>query len=151
MKLLLISLFLTLNISNSYAQNFVHSKNSGQTKFYYEEAFLQIEKMLNGKEKLSFKKAVFFTENAYFEDELDSNKFNQAISEKINIAKLWMGNNHLINYLHKDSINFKKNGAIFTLMTDTIFLAKNIPLNYPYTYDFVDFFGAKNWTKMGSH
>ena len=114
----------------------------------YNDAFEQIKTLLEKEDSFSFKKAVFITENAYFNNELNYEKFNQAIQEKIGIAQLWMNNNHLTNYTFKDSIEFAKNGAIFKLMTDTIFLFKEAPISFPYQYDFEDFFGEKDWTKM---
>lgn len=118
------------------------------TTLNYNQAFEQIKTLLEREDSLSFKEAVFITENAYFNNELNHQKFNQAIQEKIDIAKLWLNNNHLMDYSFKDSTEFAKNGAIFKLMTDTIFLFKGTPISFPYQYDFDDFFGEQDWTKM---
>lgn len=114
----------------------------------YNQAFEQIKTLLEKEESLSFKKAVFITENAYFNNELNETAFNQAIQKKIGISQLWLKNNHLTNYTLKDSAEFAKNGAIFKLMMDTIFLFKEAPISLPYQYDFDDFFGEKDWSKM---
>jgi len=114
----------------------------------YNHAFEQIRTLLEREDSLSFKKAVFITENAYFNNGLNEAVFNQAIQEKLGIARLWISNNHLTDYAFKDSTEFAKNGAVFKLMTDTIFLFKEAPISFPYQYDFDDFFGEQDWTKM---
>ena len=140
MKLLITILFL-FSFSFSKAQTDSITLN-------YNQAFEKIKTLLEKKDSFSFKKAVFITENAYFNNKLSYEKFNQALQEKVDIAKLWLNNNHLTNYTFKDSTEFAKNGAIFKLMTDTVFLFKKTPISFPYQYDFEDFFGKEDWTKM---
>lgn len=114
----------------------------------YNQAFNEMENMLVGETELSFKKAVFASENAFYNNRLTYNSFNQNIQAKADLAKLWLRSNHLTHYKEADSLDFAKNGAIFKLMTDTLFLFKNQPLSLPYRYDFDDFFGEKDWSKM---
>jgi len=140
MKLLLSILFL-FSLSFSKAQ-------TDSTTLNYNQAFEQIKTLLEKEDSLNFKKAVFITENAYFNGKLNYEKFNQAIQKKINIAKLWQNSNRLTGYSFKDSIEFAKNGAIFKIMTDTVKSVFNKPISLPYQYDFEDFFGKEDWSKM---
>jgi hypothetical protein len=119
-----------------------------QTDSLYNKAFNELSEMLEGKQPVNFKKAVFIVENAYLENELPYQDFDKRINNMVDIAYLWLTANRLIDYPFKDSVEFAKNGAIFKVMTDTTFLVKNIVLNYPFSYDFEDFFGEKDWTKM---
>ena len=116
--------------------------------FNYNSAYNEIKEMLDGKAPLNFKRAVFITENAYFDNELDYNVFNNYISSLANIAKLWSENNQLSDYNYPDSLNMKLNGAIFKTLTDTVFDSENNTINIPYKYDFEDCFAEKEWANM---
>ncbi|MCL2597035.1 MAG: hypothetical protein FWD66_05130, partial [Paludibacter sp.] len=54
---------------------------------YYFEAYSEIEKMLSGREKLDFKEAVFITENAYFENQLNKEVFDFIIKDYASICR----------------------------------------------------------------
>lgn len=120
----------------------------------YEAAYHVLEDMLEDRTALDFKKAVFTTENAYLHEILDYAIYEAKIGEIVELTKSWMKANPIRNYREKDSVNFHKNMAIFHVMKDTIYFvndkANNIQLvaHYPYQYDFDDFFGRKDWTKM---
>ncbi|CAG5082209.1 hypothetical protein [Parvicella tangerina] len=114
---------------------------------YYENAYLEIEKMLEGKKPLSFKKAVYEVENAYHADTLDEKGFNQKIKSYVAIINGWIDQNYFQNYLYEDSSDFKKNAGIFQIMTDTIFIGSQKAHTLPFEYDFDDFFGEYDLTK----
>lgn len=126
----------------------------GQTdsvKNIYIASFNSLSAMLEGKTAPSFKKAVFITENAFTGDQMEFEKFDAHIRDLALIASLWMTANPLKNYPYKDSIDFHRNLAIFKLMKDTLqFMDKGgkIYKLMPYTYDFTDFFGRKDWGYM---
>ena len=56
-----------------------YSPTFGQDKSAYQQAYTQIVGMLEGKDSLSFKKAVFLTENAYLDNKLSYDKFSKQI------------------------------------------------------------------------
>ena len=121
-----------LGLSLGFAQNEdAISKN-------YEKAYLEIEQMLRGDKPIDFKKAIFLAENAYHNNTLYYQNFDNQIKTiaqkcKQMIAKKGLG---------KDKT--AANWAVFTYMTEKI--AEN---NFkPFTYDFEDFTGAKDWTKQ---
>jgi hypothetical protein len=118
------------------------------TRDYYDNAFVELERMLEGNKPFSFKHAVFLTENAYFKDSLDYEKFKARIHSLAEICLVWMNSNQLLDYNQPDSLKIQRNGAIFTLMKDTIFLVDKFPFHTPFQYDFNDFLGEENWTNQ---
>lgn len=114
---------------------------------YYDRAFNDLKEMIES-DKVDFKKAVFITENAFWDNKLNYNDFNNKIKLYSDIALDWMKSNPLENYHYDDSINFAKNRSIFHVITDTIFYLENIPLTTGFSYDFQDFFGEVDWTKQ---
>jgi len=106
--------------------------------------------MLEGQRPLDFKKAVFITENAYFDNELDyvnfcnSIKLSAAICE--NIKKSFD-----FTYPKKDKEKTMINASVFKLMTDTIPIRVSddfVFFREPYTYNFEDFAGVEDWSNM---
>jgi len=129
MRYLFLSLIAFLLVSNM---------SNGQTKQSYEAAYKEQLAMLSGKEPISFKKSVFLTENAYYGGSLNYQAFCQSIS---NIGAQLKGMIAAHNYSrYKTAANW----ATYTFMTDTI-AANN---SKPFTYDFDDFTGSKDWSKM---
>ncbi len=119
-------------------------------KQQYFYAFSELDSMLSRQKEMSFKRAVFVTENAYYENQLDYSKFNSVIASYANLAKSLIKSRELL-YDKPDKETIEKLAAVFTIMTDTIdieiepnVLAKHLP----FTYDFEDIFGAQDWTKM---
>jgi hypothetical protein len=104
--------------------------------------------MLSGAYPLSFKRAVYLTENAYFDDRLRYEEFSQHISALAQVCRdLKANNDRYLIYDRDDRENLARNAAIFRLMKDTITVGKGLRL-LPYRYDFEDFDGDRNWSKM---
>ena len=101
----------------------------------YQIAVDEMTEMLNGIKPLSFKRAVFLTENAYYGGKLNWTEFCNDIDQaKIKINQMIVAKNL---QLYKTAGNW----AIFTYMTDNI--AEN---NFhPYTYDLENFMGDKDY------
>jgi hypothetical protein len=110
----------------------------------YEQAYYQIRQMLQGGKPLSFKQAVYLTENAYFEDELPERVFNQAIAELVTLTKA-VEKTSTFKHKYEDSTNLWKNYAIYRVLADTLTIA-NIFQLLPYQYDETDSRGEKEWT-----
>ncbi|MFA5575610.1 MAG: hypothetical protein WC994_11270 [Brumimicrobium sp.] len=118
------------------------------TRDYYDNAFEELQQMLDASKPLNFKRAVFLTENAYFKDSLDYDKFKLQIRSLAEICMIWMKSNKLIDYNQSDSLIIQRNGSIFTLMKDTVFLVDKFPFHIPFQYDFNDFLGEQNWSNQ---
>lgn len=125
------------------------SKAQDSTKFY-NDAYMIIDSMLNGKTQLNFKKAVLATENAYLDGQLNFNSFNKEIAILKKLTKAVTSSN-LIVYDEPDKNNIEFQASIFKLLTDTIPIiidSTHIFFHTPYTYDFEDMWGQEDWTKM---
>ena len=94
--------------------------------------------MLNGEKIIDFKRAVFLTENAYSNGKLDYKVFCDGITVTAQQLKTLIKQRGLSNY------KTAGNWAVFSYMIDSL------PINNfkPLTYDFEDFMGDKDWTKM---
>lgn len=116
----------------------------------YQITYNKIDSMLKGTATLSFKNAVFDTENAFLDNQLDYKKINQEIEALIKLANS-VSTNEQMTYSDSDKNIVLKNAAVFKVIADTISIKikqNQIVLRTPYTYDFDDMWGEKDWTKM---
>lgn len=122
-----------------------HTNISGTE--YFRKASEKLNRMLSGAEPLNLKQAIFTIENAYFADKLDYQRFDKEIQDLITIAKLKAA---------QDGYNWKnqqtRNIMLFRVMADTLKVKlpsqeSNIT-SYPMQYDFEDYTGKQNWSKM---
>ncbi len=143
---------------------------AGEPKERYEAARLELTAMLNGNAPLSYERAIYLIENAYWEDRIDSTMFRAAIDRNTAVIRDMIASNHvtptqtpstdfwadLRQYRDKDKGYFDKaviNWAIFTYMTDTVFIADKGRTGYPsliYTlplrYSTQDPLGTVDWS-----
>jgi hypothetical protein len=94
-------------------------------QYLYEEAFEEIKGMLEGKQKASFKKAVFLTENAFLEGQVPYPAFEEIIEQATQLCQYIESIDSLI-YTHKDRDEVRKNAAIFRYMTQALVLEDNL-------------------------
>lgn len=116
----------------------------------YRGAFEQLKNMLSGERPLSFKDAVFITENAYTDNEYDYESYNGRIKFLADKCRRIASAGSLI-YRESDRHVVETYASVFRLMTDTIRFYQdsiNYYETYPYRYDFDDFWGEKNWRNM---
>ena len=106
--------------------------------------------MLESDSALSFKDAVFITENAYYDNGLSRSHFDQSIAELSELA-LFLSQNMNLLYDGHDKKEMQLQAAIFNTITGqhgiTIDSAIEIRAQ-PFVYDFDDFFGEQDWSKM---
>lgn len=129
-------------------QNFINAKN-------------EIEAMLSGKVPLDYERAVFITENAFYENRISYKDFLAEINfhtKNVNsLAKqIYSLNNFKIKkniLVSKDSaaVNIYKlciNNAIFKYITDTTYFItdKDIFVHPSFAYIFSDPFATKDWS-----
>jgi len=120
---------------------------------YYKNAFIEICEILAADSigKGQFKEAVFAAENAFFEGELERDKetLYTIIDYYTSICQsIAMSDN--INYSEKDSITGKMQCAVFTFMTDSVPISVNgnTIRHIPFSYNYEDFAGQKDWSNM---
>lgn len=134
-------------ISNSIIQHELPS-NMGMsgTEFYF-HAFDKLTKMLNDEIPPNLKDAVFTVENAYFEAQFNRNEYDKAIEDLITIAYQKATED---KYNWNNSIT--KNVMLFRVLSDTLKIKaphkEGYTTSYPMKYDFNDFRGEQNWSKM---
>ncbi|MBS1525301.1 MAG: hypothetical protein JST19_06620 [Bacteroidetes bacterium] len=104
----------------------------------YTNAFNEQLQMLDGLRPIDFKRAVFISEDAYYNNKLSYQGFCTNISNITAQLKIMIKIKGIGQY------KTAGNWATFSFMTDTI------PANSfkPFTYDFDDFTGSKDWSKM---
>ncbi len=129
--------------------NCIASKAQDTTRFY-QQAYEIIDSMLTGKTPLNFKKAVFTTENAYFDGVLNIKKFNREIETLIELIRI-VNSSQLLKYDGTDKTDIEIQASIFEVMTDTIPIiidSENSLVHVPFSYDYEDMWGQKDWSKM---
>lgn len=106
---------------------------------YYKKAFDKLNQM--NPDNFSVKEANFIVENAYYNNLNKYEDYERAIRQSKDFIELAMKNGK-----QDFNNNLAKNLAIFQFMTDTL---KVGDLEHkPFTYDFDDYKGKKNWSKM---
>jgi len=126
-----------------------HSQDSNSIfKSKYNGVYSEIEMMLK-EDSFDFKRAVYLTENIYYEDELDENAFYETIRFYSSLSKGIMDSGD-IEYVEKDKNTVMSQCAVFVFMTDTISISfnNNIIQSIPFTYNYEDFSGQKDWSNM---
>ncbi|MBI5538540.1 MAG: hypothetical protein HY951_00640 [Bacteroidia bacterium] len=121
-------------------------------KQYYENAYNEINSMLEGKQQYSFKKAVFITENCFLNNKLKYEIFcNKIFNLSLRCSDFAKINYNNLIYEFDDKPNIIKYASVFKIMTDSIPLIKldgKMLNNTPFVYDFEDIWGGKDWSKM---
>lgn len=130
-------------ISTSGVNYYFPSNPNLRGKTHYLNAYNEFEKMLRGEEKASVKKAVFLTENAYYENTLSFEKFDAIIDNILFLCDYQMTKNNL------PSTDLAKNFAIYQVFADTVKVwdetQQQMLYHYPLKYDFCDYRGDSIW------
>lgn len=120
-------------------------------KINYDLAFDELHQMLKGEKPISFKRAVFITENAYVKGLLNYDEFTFQIDALVKLSKSVAASDGL-EYNKGDRNQVLMAGAIYKVMKDSLVFEspdKKVRLqNIPFTYDMEDFCGEEDWTKM---
>lgn len=117
------------------------------TESDYFVVYSQIKSMLSGNDSLDFKKAIFLTENAYFENKLEESLFDYYLWDYVSMCRDIINSGN-INYPETDKEIATVQCAVFVFMTDTIpFLTEEgIVKHPPFSYNFDDFAGQEEWS-----
>ena len=104
---------------------------------HFESAYRELVEMLEGKRTLDLKRAVFLTENAFFDSRLSYTDYTASIERMVQFMQRYMQTNHLPAD-NKDAINY----LAFKFMSDTLEIHDlyegKTRKSYPKTYDFDD-------------
>lgn len=117
------------------------SKGNTEGAEHYRAAFDKLVDM--GENNFSIKKATHIIENAYFEDSYDYTEFDKTIRQTGDFLRTKMQE---LNY--DSSNNLAKNFLLFQFFSDTLAIQSSKVKHLPLTYDFEDYMGKDDWTKM---
>ncbi|MEO0901311.1 MAG: hypothetical protein AAFY00_04580 [Bacteroidota bacterium] len=111
---------------------------------YYRDAYTQLLSMMGS--PFSTRKATFIIENAYYEGEKDYSEFELAIKQTGDFLRQKM------NELDLDQeSNLAKNYLLFQFFADTLEIKSKGLKHFPFSYDFEDYWGKEDWSKMFVH
>lgn len=143
-------LFIILFLQSSFCVAQFSPYQNDKVKENYNQTFSELNNMLNGNIPLNFKRAVFTTENSFYDSKLDYKDFNTSISDIVNLCHALIKNRKLL-YDKSDSIKVQKHAAIFASLKDSIKIFIDTSIFFytkPYTYDFDDIWGDSTWSNM---
>lgn len=109
----------------------------------YQNAFYELLKMAESQNSFSIKKANFIVENAYYDNSGVYQNFEKAIN-KIGQFLKWT----MQEYDLDSTDNLAKNMLLFRFFSDTLEIKSKNLKHYPFTYDFEDYSGKRDWSKM---
>ncbi|WP_436516378.1 hypothetical protein [Ekhidna sp. To15] len=121
-----------------------------QVEAPYEKAYNEISAMLDGEIDYSFKRAVFTSENAFFNNTQDYDAFQQQIEILSGIAN-YVAQNGTLEYDYPDRDKIAKYWGTFMTLKHPLSIPLDSSMVYestPFEYDFEDFNGDQDWTKM---
>lgn len=113
---------------------------------HYRKAFSELMDMQSGRQPFSLKRAVFLIENAWHEDTLSFDSYSKKIKIKVDAIKMLMNEEGIA-----ENNNLGKNYIIQKLFSERIVEYKNnvaYRVHKPFVYDFEDFTGINDWSKM---
>ncbi|MEM6524698.1 MAG: hypothetical protein AAF693_12925 [Bacteroidota bacterium] len=115
----------------------------------YEEAFFELDRMARGTAPYRFKEAVFAVENAFHGDSLSKAWFDREIEQLTNLSQSLNLQLDIKDY--PDKARMELAGKIYYALIRKsemkISEEEKIYLE-PYTYDFEDIWGEKDWNQM---
>lgn len=145
----------TLALLFSFAQGANQVANdSSKTAFY--SAFDALKNMLEGKDSLNYEKAIFITENAYYDNKFSFEYFSKTIDSHIKIIDLlaedakqqFPDKYKTMRKFEQKMFNLNAtNWAIYKYITDTIIINDLSSTRYklPFNYSNDDPYGSSKW------
>lgn len=108
---------------------------------YYRKAFDQLSEL--NAENFSVKKATFIIENAYFEEKQNYEEFENVVKQTGDFLRAKMDE---LGY--DQNRNLAKNFMLFQFFSDTLEIKSKNLKHLPFKYDFEDYLGIEDWSKM---
>lgn len=120
------------------------SLGSNKGAVHYRNAYAQLLAMING--PFSARKATFVVENAYYEGEKNYSEFERTIKQTGDFLREKMKELDL-----DQESNLAKNYLLYQFFADTLEIKSKGLKHFPFSYDFEDYWGKKDWSKMLVH
>ena len=112
---------------------------------HYRNAFIEIQGMLEGEAEPSSKRAVFLVENAWYEDKASYAVFDKRLREIVQFCKL-----KLTEEGYDENDPMALHWMLQRFFSDTLMISHNgkTAEHLPFEYDFEDFWGYEDFSKM---
>ncbi len=120
------------------------SHENRQGTQHYRNAYAQLLPMKHG--AFSAKKATFIVENAFYEGKRDYEEFDKIIAQTGDFLREKMKELDLDR-----NSNLAKNYLLFQFFADTMEIRSKGLKHFPFEYDFEDYWGKRDWSKMFVH
>ena len=133
-----------------FFRTFAQADNISNIQEKYQLTYNFINSMLTDEISLNFKDAVFATEIAFYEKDTDVEDLYNEIEALVGLVEIF-SISELIPYEKKDKDIVLKHASIFRIMCDSIIIpldSTHVFIHSPYSYDFDDPFGQKDWSNM---
>jgi len=128
------------NSNGNVNYNFPSKENIKGTK-HYRKAFKELSAM--NKNNFSIKDATFIIENAYYEETANKEEFNSIVKQTGDFLL-----EKMVDFGYDKKSNIAKNYILFQFFSDTLQIKGKDLIHFPVKYDFDDFMGRKDWSKM---
>lgn len=128
----------------------LNAQNDNKEISHYQTSYDFINGMLEDSIPLSFKNAVYETENAFYNGNLNKDDLNEEIKVLSKLVNI-ISSTQLINYENQDKEFITKHASVFRVITDSILIpldSTHLFVHTPYSYDFEDVLGQQDWSKM---
>ena len=132
--------FKNKNNSSEIIYNLPANKNITGTN-YYQKAFRKLSEM--DENNYSVKDATFIIENAYHQGKENKDAFDKIIKQTGRFLL-----DKMDEFGYDKNSNVAKNFILFQFFADTLHVKGNNLKHLPITYDFNDYMGKKDWSKM---
>lgn len=108
---------------------------------YYRKAFDQLTEL--NPDDFSVKKATFIIENAYFEEQQNYAEFEQVVKQTGDFLR-----EKMTELEFDQNSNLAKNYMLFKFFSATLEIKSKNLKHLPFKYDFEDYMGIEDWSKM---
>lgn len=109
----------------------------------YRDAFSELSRMANGEKPFDIKQANFLIENAFYDNQGKFENFDLVMKQIGQFLKWKMEE---LNY--NANSNLAKNLILYQFFADTLEIKSKKLKHLPFKYDFEDYMGHENWSKM---
>lgn len=109
---------------------------------YYKDVFRELQNMQSGIEVYSLKRAIFLIENAWHNNKLNYTNYSNKIDQKTKLINS-IAKKEGIDLTNSLGLNYVIQRLYYQSITDS---ENNI--HTPFEYDFDDYMGEKDWSKM---
>tara|TARA_R110002049_G_scaffold277604_3_gene456151 strand:- start:2749 stop:4080 length:1332 start_codon:yes stop_codon:yes gene_type:complete len=108
---------------------------------HYRNAYNQISQL--NTDDFSVKKATFIIENAYYEEQKNYAEFEKTIKQTGDFIR-----EKMTELEFDQNSNLAKNYMLFKFFSDTLEIKSKNLKHLPFKYDFEDYMGIEDWSKM---